>query len=42
LSELGVLAPLLRRIADDGSVMHVARQHARKLLDRAATQGQPK
>jgi len=38
LTEIEVLAPILRRIASDPGVMHVARQHAQKLLDEAASQ----
>ena len=37
LTEIEVLAPILRRIASDPGVMHVARQHAQKLLDEAAS-----
>ncbi len=36
LAEIEVLAPVLRRIASDPGVMHVARQHAQKLLDQAS------
>jgi hypothetical protein len=37
MAEIGVLAPILRRITADPAVMHVARQHAQRLLDRATS-----
>jgi hypothetical protein len=37
MAEIGVLAPILRRITADPAVMHVARQHAQRLLDRASS-----
>jgi hypothetical protein len=39
-AEIGVLGPVLRQIASDSSVMHVAQQHARKLLERATSENQ--
>jgi hypothetical protein len=36
LAEITVLVPILRRITQDAAVMHVARQHAQKLLDLAS------
>jgi hypothetical protein len=36
LAEITVLVPILRRISQDTAVMHVARQHAQKLLDLAS------
>jgi hypothetical protein len=37
LTEIEVLAPILQRIAGDPAIMHVARQHAQKLLAQAAS-----
>ena len=36
LAELQAIAPVLRQVADDPNVMHVARQRASRLLDLAA------
>jgi len=41
LSELQSIAPTLRLIANDASVMHVARERANRLLDQVAASGVP-
>jgi len=41
LYELQVISPMLERIANDNGIMNIARQRARRLLDKSRRQGQP-
>ena len=40
LAELQVVAPMLERIANDNGIMNIARQRARKLLEKSRPQSQ--
>jgi hypothetical protein len=40
LAELQVVAPMLERIANDNGIMNIARQRARRLLEKSRPQGQ--
>jgi hypothetical protein len=35
LSELQIIAPLLKSLAEDSAVLNIARQRAKRLLDKA-------
>jgi hypothetical protein len=41
LGELQVVAPMLERIANDNGIMNIARQRARRLLEKSRPLGQP-